>query len=171
MPAPPAARIRTATAVGCWPSRRNGPTWPAGPGQRNWDAARLQGSGVDRLAAGRGWPTSWAGTPPNVRRALRSEQVTAATAGQVSELYERLWNQPPPAGTPRQRAPRPRPAGRRIPGWLPPMAWDDEDLDEEELEREGLERDEPGAAVRIRSRWTSRAEVVGSTPTRLTKRS
>ena len=69
-------------------------------------------------------------SPGHVGALLREERVTAATAAAVRELYEELWNRPPPEGNHRARiaASRARSyaAARR---WAPPMAWDEEELD------------------------------------------
>src|SRR5262249_22050368 len=57
-------------------------------------------------------------------------QVTAATARAVSDLYDRLWNQPPPGHDQRTRiaASRARRHAERQ-GWVPPLAWDDDQID------------------------------------------
>ena len=71
-------------------------------------------------------------SPSNLRQTLRSQLVTAATAAQVRDLYDRLWNQPPDQSTPRGRrnAHAAREYARRH-GWLAPLAWDDIDRDPE----------------------------------------
>lgn len=59
------------------------------------------------------------------------ERITRSTATAVSELYDQLWDQPPPEGTHRDRvaASRARNYARRH-GWVPPMAWDDDEIDD-----------------------------------------
>lgn len=70
-------------------------------------------------------------TPGNLHSAISRPQVWASTARKVRDLYERLWNAEPPAGTPDERGAITRSLNRaRAHGWLPPMAWDDEDLDD-----------------------------------------
>jgi len=70
--------------------------------------------------------------PSNLRQTLHSQLVTAATAADVRDLYDRLWNHPPDQSTPRGRrnSHAAREQARRN-GWLAPLAWDDIDLDRE----------------------------------------
>ncbi len=68
----------------------------------------------------------------SIRHTLRRDQVTAATAAIVAELYDRLWNTPPEESTPQRRtAAANARAMARANSWLPPMAWDDIDADPE----------------------------------------
>ena len=61
----------------------------------------------------------------------RSERVTAATAGAVRELYDELWDQPPPEGTRfEKRAATMARRYARERGWVPPLAWDDDEIDD-----------------------------------------
>ena len=66
----------------------------------------------------------------NFSATMRGARVRAQTAGAVRELYDRLWNQLPPQGTPREaalaRAARAQATARE---WPPPLAWDDDRLD------------------------------------------
>ena len=66
----------------------------------------------------------------NFSATMRGARVRAQTAGAVRELYDRLWNQLPPQGTPREaalaRAARAQAAAR---GWPAPLAWDDDRVD------------------------------------------
>lgn len=49
-----------------------------------------------------------------------------------SELYEELWNSPPPSNSQSDRAAATRAEiVARLHGWLPPLAWDDIDTDDE----------------------------------------
>jgi len=58
-------------------------------------------------------------------------QVTAARAGEVRDLYDRMWNRPPPQATRHEKiaASRARSyaAGQ---GWPVPLGWDEEALDD-----------------------------------------
>jgi transcriptional regulator with XRE-family HTH domain len=69
-------------------------------------------------------------TAANFCGMLRRDQVTAATARAVSDLYDRLWDQPPPEHDQRTRiaASRARRHAQRQ-GWAPPLAWDDDQID------------------------------------------
>ena len=69
-------------------------------------------------------------TAANFCGMLRRDQVTAATALAVSDLYDQLWNQPPPEHDQRTRiaASRARRHAERE-GWAPPLAWDDDQID------------------------------------------
>ncbi len=70
-------------------------------------------------------------TPGNLHSSITRPQVWASTARKVRDLYERRWNATPPADTPDERGAITRSINRaRAHGWLPPMAWDDEDLDD-----------------------------------------
>ena len=61
----------------------------------------------------------------------RSERVTAATARAVRELYDELWDQPPPEGTRfEKRAATMARRYARERGWVPPLAWDDDEIDD-----------------------------------------
>lgn len=69
-------------------------------------------------------------TPSNFGAMMRSGQVTAGTAQAVRDMYDRLWNQPPPGHSQRARAAASRArkhAAER--GWAPPLAWDDDQID------------------------------------------
>jgi len=106
-------------------------------------ASRAPASHVDATGTRRrlqalvtiGWPQSWLAhelgrSATNLRRSMNGESVTVATARQVSELYERLWDTAP-VGTTRMDhaaidAARTNAIAR---GWLPPLAWDDIDAD------------------------------------------
>lgn len=59
------------------------------------------------------------------------DRVTVATATAVRDLYEELWDTPPPADNHRDRIARSR-AQRHAAanGWMPPMAWDDDTIDD-----------------------------------------
>jgi hypothetical protein len=68
----------------------------------------------------------------------QSEFVRVATARRVRDLYERIWDQQPPASTKRERQSATnarRAAAAR--GWAPPMAWDDDTIDDPKAKPEG----------------------------------
>jgi hypothetical protein len=66
-----------------------------------------------------------------LRGSVRSGIVTASLARAVRELYDRLWDQPPPQRTRAERTAmsyaRNYAAAR---GWVPPLAWDDDTIDD-----------------------------------------
>jgi hypothetical protein len=66
----------------------------------------------------------------SLTRSMTRPSVTARTAQDVAELFERLSNTPPPRATAEQRAAtdaaRTHAAAQ---GWQPPLAWDDIDTD------------------------------------------
>lgn len=81
-------------------------------------------------------------TPANVGKIVRGEnpRVSAATAIQVRDLYDKLWNTPPPARTVQER--RSIAVARRTAaanGWVPPLAWDDDTIDNPAAEPAGME--------------------------------
>jgi AraC-like DNA-binding protein len=107
------------------------------------DTSRAANSHVDATGTRRrlqalvavGWAQAWLArelcrSPANLRRSMTSESVTARTAQLVNDMYERLWDAPPPRQTIAQRnasdAARAHATQHR---WLPPLAWDD--IDEE----------------------------------------
>jgi AraC-like DNA-binding protein len=107
------------------------------------DTSRAANSHVDATGTRRrlqalvavGWAQAWLArelhrSPANLRRSMTSESVTARTAQLVNEMYERLWDAPPPRQTIAQRnasdAARAHATQHR---WQPPLAWDDIDED------------------------------------------
>lgn len=72
-------------------------------------------------------------TPEHVRVIAGGDAaaVTAGTARRVRDLYDRLWNQSPPAESRHDRsaAARARRHAERC-RWAPPMAWDDDVIDD-----------------------------------------
>jgi hypothetical protein len=70
-------------------------------------------------------------TPSNFGAMLRREQVTAATARAVRQLYDQLWDRPPTPQDPRAKAAATLARGYAAArGWAPPLAWDDDTLDD-----------------------------------------
>lgn len=82
--------------------------------------------------SGRSLAKQLAMEPGHLHRILGGRPaVTAATARRVRELYDRMWDQPPPEATRGERisAVKTRAhAARR--GWPPPLAWDDDTIDD-----------------------------------------
>lgn len=65
-----------------------------------------------------------------LEHALKKPTTGAATAIAVRDLYDRLWNTPPPERTPTERRNATASRNRaRAEGWLPPLAYDDGELD------------------------------------------
>jgi hypothetical protein len=64
-------------------------------------------------------------------KVLVRPQVSAATARKIRDLYNELWDVPPPQSTPAERhtASLARNRAHRN-GWPPPMAWDDNQIDD-----------------------------------------
>jgi Bacterial regulatory proteins, lacI family len=64
--------------------------------------------------------------PGNFGQVMKRGQVTVATAGAVRDLYDDLWDQPPPEGTHREKIAASRARNHaRARGWVPPLGWDD----------------------------------------------
>lgn len=81
-------------------------------------------------------------TRPNFGAMMHRGQVTVQTREAVRELYDQLWNQPPPEHDQhtRQAATRARNLARAR-GWAPPLAWDDDLIDRPEASpAEGWQR-------------------------------
>jgi hypothetical protein len=69
--------------------------------------------------------------PPNLFKTMNSPAVYAETARKVRALYDELWDQPPPESTHRDKIAASRARNvARTKGWLPPMAWDDNEIDD-----------------------------------------
>lgn len=63
--------------------------------------------------------------------AINGRAVVMSTVRAVNALYERLWNQPPPAKDQRERISVSRSIRRAADaGWAPPLAWDEESIDD-----------------------------------------
>ena len=71
---------------------------------------------------------------PLWRLMMQPHRVRRETATRVAALYDRLWNQPPPAG--RGVAYARNSAARK--GWPPPLAWDDDTIDDPAAEPQGM---------------------------------
>lgn len=69
--------------------------------------------------------------PETVRTILTAPRCQAHAAAAIRTLYDRVWDEAPPAATPVQRQAvdlaRAEAATHR---WAPPMAWDDDELDD-----------------------------------------
>lgn len=64
-------------------------------------------------------------------RAGKHEQIRAKTAGEITRIYDLLWDQTPPGRTMQERAGITRAKNMAAEeGWLPPMAWDDHGIDD-----------------------------------------
>jgi predicted transcriptional regulator len=98
----------------------------------------------------------------SLARTMTSEAVTARTARQVGDLYERLWDQQPQPHTEEELAASN--AARALAescGWPPPMAWDDidtepnpyanppDDPDDDDLDEIVIERALAGDGMRL----------------------
>lgn len=80
--------------------------------------------------------------PTNIGKTIRSATVYASTARAVRDVYDELWDRPPPEGTHRDRiaASRARSYARRN-GWVSPLAWNDDDIDDPKARSLGVRRD------------------------------
>lgn len=66
----------------------------------------------------------------NFHTQVKSARVSAKFARQVRDLYEQLWDVPPPQTTPAERQAAARSRNRaKAAGWLPPADWDDDLID------------------------------------------
>jgi len=128
---PPSRRIRPQTAAAILtvsPSAQAvapGALVDSGGTRRRVQALVTRGWSQARLAC------QLAVTGSNFATMMRREQVTAATARAVGELYDRLWDKPPPESNQRERIAAARArnyAAER--GWAPPLAWDDDIIDD-----------------------------------------
>jgi lambda repressor-like predicted transcriptional regulator len=99
---------------------------PAAGTRRRLQALVFNGWSVRQLAARLGR------TQPNLRLTLhRSERVRPDVAAAVRALYDELWDQAPPERDRFER--RSVTMARRYArerGWVPPLAWDDDEIDD-----------------------------------------
>jgi hypothetical protein len=73
--------------------------------------------------------------PGNFGKTIRSLRVQAVTARAVRALYDELWTVAPPEDDHRERISVSRAKNyARAHGWLPPMAWDDDQIDDPDAE-------------------------------------
>jgi hypothetical protein len=77
------------------------------------------------------WLASYAGYGRSYFKAvLATDKIALTTANVVTDLYERLWNKQPLPETRAQKQSVTH--AKRVAkenGWLPPMAWDDDQID------------------------------------------
>lgn len=126
----PARRIRPQTAAAILAVR---------PGAGNLAGPALVGAAGThrRLQAlvATGWSQAKLGarlgmTPANFAAMMRRGQVTASTARAAAAVYGELWNQPPPETGQREKIAAARARNHaRARGWVPPLAWDDDQID------------------------------------------
>lgn len=127
----PPAQIRPATAEALLSVEASLETYP--------EHAKVDGTGTRRRLQALfaiGWSFARLARQLGVRKStiqsfLRTVNVEKATAVAVRDLYDQLWDMPPPASNPAERAAVTKTLRMaRERGWAPPMAWDDEDLDD-----------------------------------------
>lgn len=95
-----------------------------------------------------GWPQARLAELAHLRRAtvariVHGQHVTvhAGTARAVAELYDRVWDVPPPLGGHAEKIAAAR--ARHVAGrnrWPPPLAWDDDQLDNPRARPQGWPR-------------------------------
>jgi transcriptional regulator with XRE-family HTH domain len=93
--------------------------------RRRVEALTYGGWSLTRLAGRLGWSRQV------LQHKMRSAHVSSASAAKVRALYDELWDQAPPEGTKDEK--RAATMARRYArdhGWVPPLAWDDDDLDD-----------------------------------------
>lgn len=129
--APPQTKLRQGTAAAILtvePTLGNiapGTPIDATGTQRRAQALVTNGWSIAKIADRVGW------TRANFSRVMAGEQVAARTALAIRDLYNKLWDQPPPEATQRDRGAASRARNyARARGWCPPMAWDDETIDD-----------------------------------------
>lgn len=134
---PPARRVKPATAAKILNVRPG--TDALAPGlpvdatgtRRRIQALVATGWSVTRLGKELGIGSA------NFHAMLHRDQVRLCTSRAVTELYERLWNTPPPHETHRDKIAYNRAKGYAAArGWLPPLAWDEDTIDEPDLDAE-----------------------------------
>lgn len=85
-----------------------------------------------------GWPALWLAREAGISRSCmagvmqeRTQLVHRGTARKISELYDKYWDKSPCPVSPAERTIVTRTVLRaRSLGWVPPMAWDDDEIDD-----------------------------------------
>jgi transcriptional regulator with XRE-family HTH domain len=126
----PAQRIRPATAAAILAVR---------PGASNLGGSALvDATGTHRrlhALVAVGWSQAKLAarlgmSPANFAAMMRRAQVTASTARAAAAVYDELWNQRPPEAGQREKIAAARARNyARARGWIPPLAWDDDQID------------------------------------------
>jgi hypothetical protein len=100
-------------------------------------------------------------TPANFAAMMRRGQVTAATARAAATVYDELWNQPPPQTSQREKIAATRARNHaQARGWVPPLAWDDDQIDRSDgIPAEGWRQPGPGHHSPCRRTGRTRAEA------------
>lgn len=107
------------------------------------DGTRVDGTGTRRrlqALVACGWSQSKLARlldmdPTNFTKVIRTEHVVLATKQAVAELYDQIWDTPPPQATHRDKiaySRARRSAAERA--FAPPMAWDDDTIDDPHAE-------------------------------------
>lgn len=102
------------------------PTVDGRPARRRLQALVANGHTISRLARLLGM------LPCNLNRLIREERpMLLATDQAIRDLYERLWNQPPPTTTRHERVAASKARGMAArKRWPVPMEWDDDRIDD-----------------------------------------
>lgn len=101
------------------------PFIPAAGSHRRIQALMWNGWSLGQLAARLGCHRR-----PLLTKMTR-DQITPASAAAIRALYDELWDQPPPETTRHERAAATRIRRHaRARGWVPPQAWDDDEIDD-----------------------------------------
>lgn len=101
-------------------------------------SARVPAAGTRRrlqALMATGWPLAAIAeqlhrTTANLSRTMNRDTINAATARQIADLYDLIWDQPAPHATATQRTASTKArAHAQQRHWLPPLGWDDIDTD------------------------------------------
>ena len=130
---PPTGKIRTSTAGALLAVRPSVDTLPGtSPTDATGTRRRLQALTVNGWSAAR-LATRLGMEPTHLRRIIRgggkNKNVSVATARAVRDLYDELWDQPPPEVTHREKVAASKTRNRAA-GWVPAQAWDDDEIDD-----------------------------------------
>jgi hypothetical protein len=109
--------------------------------------AVMDGTGTRRrlqALAANGWAAALIAERLNrpasaIRRTRSAATVLVASAREIRDLYESMWDEPPPELTSGQKSSvaRVKKYALRL-GWAPPMAWDDDTMDHPDAQPEGV---------------------------------
>ncbi|MCL2586095.1 MAG: hypothetical protein FWE35_26980, partial [Streptosporangiales bacterium] len=103
----------------------------------------------------------------NMKRLLTAGKVRAETARKVRDLYNEIWDEPPPEDGHRDQIAASRARNRaEAEGWPPPAAWDDDRIDDPAAEPADGWRRRPrnrlkGAELAAEARELARLDVTG----------
>jgi transcriptional regulator with XRE-family HTH domain len=146
---PPSRRVRTAAAQRLLAVRFSEASLAPGVAVDAAGTRRRLRALVAVGWSGRALAARLAMEPAHLSRILRDRPtVSGATARRVRELYDELWDQPPPQSTRGERISAAKSRAHAVRrGWPPPLAWDDDTIEQPEASPQPWRRPSGGRSL------------------------